>query len=307
MSGPNGPYPNFVLAMATAAIYEHVTTADQEHEFIWRRPNFNLVQCLFIVTRYLGNATLIHAAIVAVTFNDQSAQVCIRNMQIQGWLTCFVLWAMQGIMILRLAVMWRYNRMIIYVLSSAFAVEVVALSFIQGFASRTGTSTNKLRVHRATCEPNYPADWYFLMWLPILVFEGVMLITVIKRAMLMCPIRNPAVLKALRGEKPSLMQVMMRDSIMFPMVALFICVVNFLGWLVLPIWFARVAVTFSAFTARMLGSRLVLNLRDVYYRPFEDEYMHTVLQPITFETDSSHGTLSPSPRKSVFSFHATYP
>ncbi|KAF9042964.1 hypothetical protein BJ165DRAFT_1481977 [Panaeolus papilionaceus] len=203
---------------------------------------------------------------------------------------------MQGVMILRVSVIWRYKRLVVNTLCTSLALEVISLALIQGYAGRVDTNPSKLRVYRATCAPNYPSDWYFLMWLPILAFECVMLVAVMRRAMQMCPIRNPEIIKLLNGSKPSLMQVMMRDSIMFPIAALFICVVNFLGWLILPVWFARVAVTMTAFTARTLGCRLVLNLRDQYYRPFEDEYMHSVppSQPITFEQDSISIPLSPT-------------
>lgn len=137
-------------------------------------------------------------------------------------------------MILRVSVIWRYKRLVVNTLCISLALEVISLALIQGYAGRVDTSTSfrktlftranvkttvdpsKLRVYRATCAPNYPSDWYFLMWLPILAFECVMLVAVMRRAMQMCPIRNPEIIKLLNGSKPSLMQVMMRDSIMFP-------------------------------------------------------------------------------------------
>ncbi|KAF4614442.1 hypothetical protein D9613_002490 [Agrocybe pediades] len=45
------------VAAATCALYDHVTTLDEEIELVWRR-KWSVVQMLFLFNRYAGDVLL---------------------------------------------------------------------------------------------------------------------------------------------------------------------------------------------------------------------------------------------------------
>ncbi|KAF4609488.1 hypothetical protein D9613_012340 [Agrocybe pediades] len=50
-------------ALAVGAVYDHLITLDREIELVWKRTRWNVVQFLFLTSRYLSDAILIYGAI----------------------------------------------------------------------------------------------------------------------------------------------------------------------------------------------------------------------------------------------------
>ncbi|PPR00711.1 hypothetical protein CVT24_000999 [Panaeolus cyanescens] len=271
------------VALATAVIYDHITTLDQEIELIWQRPKFSFVQFLFLVARYVGD----FVPICMYSFSRawgvlDSGWAGMRHMQIQAWSNLAVVWAMEGIMMFRISVMYRHSRRIVFWLLGAFTLEVASLVFIQVYASRSDTSIGTFSTRMRFCAPDYPADWYLLIWVPIITHEIFMLCFVVWKGIEYYSQRHAYETAEKARGTGSLMHVLFRDSIFFPLIALVICAANFLGWLTLPIGYSQIGVSISAFAARFLGCRLVLNLREVYYHPFEEEYTQGAPMPLVF-------------------------
>ncbi|KAF8902770.1 hypothetical protein CPB84DRAFT_1775417 [Gymnopilus junonius] len=53
------------LSTATCVIYDHLTTLDEEVEHVWKRSRWSVVQVLFFVNRYAGDAMQLYAATCA--------------------------------------------------------------------------------------------------------------------------------------------------------------------------------------------------------------------------------------------------
>ncbi|EAU82649.2 hypothetical protein CC1G_07931 [Coprinopsis cinerea okayama7 len=50
---------NSTVAATSIALYDHITTLDLEVELIWKK-KFSVVQLLFILSRYSGDALFLH-------------------------------------------------------------------------------------------------------------------------------------------------------------------------------------------------------------------------------------------------------
>ncbi|KAF8962077.1 hypothetical protein BDZ97DRAFT_1759485 [Flammula alnicola] len=78
----------------------------------------------------------------------------------------------------------------------------------------------------------------------------------------------------------SLFYVLLRDSILFPFIALVICLTNVVGYKYFSFSASRINNTIAEFGTQVVGGRLILNLREVYYRPFEDEFPQECRMPL---------------------------
>ncbi|KAF9054624.1 hypothetical protein BJ165DRAFT_1399809 [Panaeolus papilionaceus] len=76
-------------------------------------------------------------------------------------------------------------------------------------------------------------------------------------------------------KRKSLAYILFRDSILFPILAVLICVINLITWTSLPHSAIQMSVSLAAFVPCILGCRLILNLREAYYLTFEEEAMST--------------------------------
>ncbi|KAF8962079.1 hypothetical protein BDZ97DRAFT_2076573 [Flammula alnicola] len=285
----NGAY--IYLALSVATLYDHLITLDLEVDFIWRRPKFSIAQTLFIINRYLGDVVLTYAAIVLImqsspsTFQKGlvvSSSQCQMLGSLQTWAGAVITWTMQGIMVIRINAMYRGTPTVKALQLVFFLVEILSMTTMQAIVPR--------QLIGLTCSVRRYPWWYQWLWGPILAFEGLTMGLAIWAGYEHYRDYSRKAPILFSSEGKSLAYVMMRDSILFPFVAVVMCVINFIGWNHLSYAAAQANTGVMIFAPRILGCRLVLNLREIYYRPFGDEYSRdyarTIL-PIKFVQDSN--------------------
>ncbi|KAH6904952.1 hypothetical protein BKA70DRAFT_1565366 [Coprinopsis sp. MPI-PUGE-AT-0042] len=78
----------------------------------------------------------------------------------------------------------------------------------------------------------------------------------------------------LRKTRRDIAGVLLRDSILFPFINLIIATLNIMAWTtnILPYSATQSVRLLAAVSIPTLGGRLLLNLRDAYYKPFHEEY-----------------------------------
>jgi hypothetical protein len=190
---------------------------------------------------------------------------------------------MQAIMVIRINVMYRDSSVIKLVQYLFFAVEVVTMIIMTAFLPAQSA--------HLTCATSTSPDWYKWQWGPIISFEVLMLSLSIWAGYQ--HYRDYSLTTNVKAARPvftdqgkTLAYIMMRDSILFPLIAMMLVVFNFAGWNTLRFAAAQANTAVMVLAPRILGSRLILNLREVYYRPFGDEYTRdftaTVKTPVYF-------------------------
>ncbi|KAG1890244.1 hypothetical protein F4604DRAFT_654698 [Suillus subluteus] len=148
--------------------YDYLLTLDREVKFIWRRP-MRSSNVLYIIVRFGGGALLFLSA-AAFMSEHTSRNVCLFFLNIQGWPSFCVLWAVQLILQLRVYALYRRSRKVLIAMAIGFTIEVTVMSICLGIGMAMTTNTNEpipgIRICAVMKAP--PALAY--VWLPDIVF-----------------------------------------------------------------------------------------------------------------------------------------
>ncbi|KAF9470252.1 hypothetical protein BDN70DRAFT_998992 [Pholiota conissans] len=309
------------LAGATCMIFDYITTLDIEIEV--NRPKWKIPQGLFFLNRYVGIGWQIYTASfllrnigVASEERDTYVHIHLKNAgagatynlinALFGFVTFF---AVHGIMICRVSSMYAHDRTILRILLTGFAVECTSYLVIQvpvWYYSRRLTDSDILIPNPVGfCGREKFPSWIFIAWIPLVLFE--------------CLICTLAVALGFRyyreagshGMFPNLpnssrtsplLFILLRDSIVFPFIFSLSCILNLVSYYLLSIGLrpATMHATFllPAVLSGLLGPRLILNLRESYYEPYEQELnfrIETLTMPDSIELDGDIPMLCPNP------------
>ncbi|KAF9562758.1 hypothetical protein CPC08DRAFT_361381 [Agrocybe pediades] len=293
------------LATATCVVYDHLTTLGDEIELVWQRQKWSPVQYLFLLNRYLGDATQIYAACVFIRHVQQGTQkVAVRrsfssreytstrsdqlsstgnliNLML-GYMVSAVLCSMQGIMVYRISSMYNHRRDIIVLLGTALCLEMISIVIIPTVSEIKHTPIALPDTDVRFCTQNVFSHWMFTIWIPIILFESLVLGLALSLALIYH--RTIEGVADLQEEMPtaqvepffetkpeSLAYILLRDSITFPFICVSLCIANFVVWITQPYVIIQIAFAVAAFAPCIIGSRLILNLREAYYLPFVEE------------------------------------
>ncbi|TEB30771.1 hypothetical protein FA13DRAFT_494170 [Coprinellus micaceus] len=288
----------FQVVCTTVVVWDHITTFDLEVELIWKK-KWSSVQLLYFINRYVGDFSFLYATGSMLWAPDEiwidtdhfslpndfglmQRFRCTSLGKVQTWFAIITLMSMQGIMVHRIVSMHKHERTVLYSLLAAFVVELVAaLALGVGFALVTASVPAPITQTLRACIPiNWPT-WSPALWFLLMVFDTMIFIMAVReairyhRATRKRRIRSSDASDILAGtglsSQPSLFQILVRDSILFPFIGLLMCVFNSLSWYKLPLGALQYTMNISAAGSPILGCRLILNLRDAYYRPFAEE------------------------------------
>ncbi|KIM36652.1 hypothetical protein M413DRAFT_13817 [Hebeloma cylindrosporum] len=294
------------LAVATCVIYDHTGThMGKWSRFLLRRRKWSTVQCLYLVTRYFGDISQVCGATYTAKYrrrksvmtgdyrslpsdeSDRPMHPALSNVRssnsrlgieahplvsightlniIQGTILPVTLWTMQAIMMYRISSMYNHVRKIIVLLLSAYAIEFVAVVVAIHLSIRFGTDIHA--PPQANICKIRTLKLGFVAWISIALFELTVLVLAVKVALgYFHSARQMDI-----WHKNSLVYVLLRDSVLFPLIALLTCVINIVSSLKLSYFAGQLTKTFSTMLPIVLGCRLILNLRETYYQPFAGE------------------------------------
>ncbi|KAF9010774.1 hypothetical protein BDQ17DRAFT_1406070 [Cyathus striatus] len=274
----------FQLAMAVVIIYDHLTTIDREVQFIWKKKK-SLPQLLFIINRYIGDAVFIYATIVTVVLSPAIQNVSSQYIFVQTIGLEIVVWSMQGIMLHRISVMYGHSRKILFLMLSVYFCEIVTMIIITGIALSRFYVESVIIPDVATIQLAIIPSIISATWAISVIMEALLLILALCAGFRYIVSRRE--IGRLRSERPSLAFVLIRDSILFPLIALIAYTTTAFGWKFFAHPGGQISEAFSGCNACVLGPRLILNLREAYYRPFTDEYDQAAKEVLLLELDDS--------------------
>ncbi|KAF9556173.1 hypothetical protein CPC08DRAFT_105301 [Agrocybe pediades] len=190
-----------------------------------------------------------------------------------GYSTTITSCAMQGIMIFRVSSMYNHDRGIILLLATGYVLEWLGAILIQILSYGVHAPIpNPAPGVRLCSQKSFP-HWMFAVWIPIACFEGLILFLSICRGVTYYKSSKESKRLGLTGYAwtNSLGYILLRDSIAFPFICVFICFINLFVWIYLPHLAAQIAFCIASFAPCIIGPRLILNLREAYYQPFIQE------------------------------------
>ncbi|KDR69345.1 hypothetical protein GALMADRAFT_931812 [Galerina marginata CBS 339.88] len=187
---------------------------------------------------------------------------------LNGYLVTIALCSMQGIMIYRVSSMYNHQRRIIALLSGSLILEVASLIAIQCISSNTIAPVPEPEPGVHFCTTDSSPYWLYSIWIPIMSFELIILILALSLG-----IRYYRSIRIIRriGSSASLPYILLRDSITFPFILVVLCFINLIAWIRLPYLIGEMTYVLSSFAPCIIGSRLILNLREAYYQSFKEE------------------------------------
>ncbi|KAF4576237.1 hypothetical protein EYR36_001167 [Pleurotus pulmonarius] len=119
------------------------------------------------------------------------------------------------------------------------------------------------------CAPSN-INFLWAIWIPSAVFESVLAVFVLWVAG-----KHMTFTKGLSSCQDkcgtAIWTVLLRDSILYPLITVSLYITNAILWSTLPPELVQLPEAAVSCAACVLGSRLVLNLRETYYTPFTDE------------------------------------
>ncbi|KDR69326.1 hypothetical protein GALMADRAFT_929086 [Galerina marginata CBS 339.88] len=279
------------LSTATCVVYDHITTLDVEVELIWKRPKRTAVQLLFFLNRYVGDGMQLYGAFVFVRhIVMHTNRVCHFIAIILGYLNAMVLSSMQAIMIFRVSGMYNNDRRVTTLLFVALVLELAGIAVVQIVASRFPVPIPEPAPGVSPCSGPSSPHWMYI-WIPIVCFELLVLCLSLSRAIQhyrsIGVNRKLPWLSLTQWHNPEcLTYILLRDSITFPFISLVICITNIFVSVRLPVRFhassslhmiimgyvqyiiGQMGICVASFSPCIVGSRLILNLREAYYQPF---------------------------------------
>ncbi|KAH6912801.1 hypothetical protein BKA70DRAFT_1531173 [Coprinopsis sp. MPI-PUGE-AT-0042] len=267
-------------AGCTVVFYDHITSFEREVELVWSQ-EWSLVNGLYLFNRYFGDAVFIHGSSRIWASGKVLDQVIST--------TTFLAVsrsdrALRSIVVKRIVCMYGNSKKVLWVLLTAMAVLVVYSTVMTGLVSNAPSlviripSTNIFE----TCVPAGEIEqWYWSFLFFTLTFDTLVFGLALYRGIVLIRERNEtrrhqerdsAIGRAwrMRGD---FVGVLVRDSVLFPLIGVFIQVFCILAWSgVLPLVAFQIVLIFAAAAWPTLGCRLILNLREAYHKPFYVEY-----------------------------------
>uniref|UniRef100_A0A8H7Y378 Uncharacterized protein n=1 Tax=Psilocybe cubensis TaxID=181762 RepID=A0A8H7Y378_PSICU len=207
--------------------------------------------------------------------------------------------------------MYNHSRRIIALFAVAAFIEAASVIAIQAISTQVDAPIPNPAPGVFLCTQKTFPFWMYITWIPIIGFEMLVLglsaslgVKYYKTVRTLATIRLDPSLKL-----DSLAYILLRDSITFPFMyaaqfigslvladadycasCVCVCVLNLMVWIHLPHAYIQLAFGIASFVPCVLGPRLILNLREAYYEPFNRECTDSDLQPTGPHEPERRGT-----------------
>ncbi|KAF9221912.1 hypothetical protein BS17DRAFT_223178 [Gyrodon lividus] len=251
------------VATTMLVLYDHSINLDREINLVWfykktqglcqtqsSRAKFDFTSTLYLLTRYLGEAVLIFTSVVYIS-TSFSLEIGAWLLNCQAWVTFISVWAIQGIMQVRVYAMWNRSRNVLLFMVLCFFSELVSTSVLLGYHNVTSTTTALDHM----CSSNVEETNFMILYLPILIFECVLLLLVLRAVqqhMLQCH-----EITGLWGINPAIKTLTIYSVLYF-----FAVVFSFVATFIVPKQNFYVPAAFLLGSLVVLATRLVLAVRE---------------------------------------------
>ncbi|KAH6886726.1 hypothetical protein BKA70DRAFT_1444222 [Coprinopsis sp. MPI-PUGE-AT-0042] len=264
-------------AGSSLVLWDHVTTFGEEVEFIWTRHN----QCLRDWGVLAKRSQMI----------DSSTTRCPSVFQLQMWLIEVALLAMNGIVIKRVACIYNNDKRVLWALTTVGATLAIHSVIVNSLASGGRSVVERIQSVNLyeMCHilpPDALPAWHWTFALTMFAFDALVFgLSIYQGIRFACENRRMqrdgrkvAIIEHLWRTRRTLASILLRDSILFPVINLVFAMLLIFVWIekLQPSWVAPIVIASSA-TIPTLGCRLLLNLRTAYYEPFREEYFQSQL------------------------------
>jgi len=243
------------LASSVIIIYDHTITFGDEIYLIWGA-SWSLGKGLFILNRYFALSSVLvnNYALFSPSLTDS---FCSHFFHWQGWTGLIACMIAEVILQMRLYALYFLNKKVLAAMITSFIVSSSLSATVMG----TVLSKVKARAHRVPgvtfCVPDQVGDHFYLFWIPILVFESLLVGLALFRGFQAVLSSDGSLFRSGR----QLVNVLIRDSVLYFMVMFATYLTNLLVWIGASPNLLEVPIGFSVAMSCVLGNRIILNVR----------------------------------------------
>jgi len=238
-------------------VFDHLITLDLEIDLVWRHNKQRRTFFLYIFNRFFALVYLIFDSVSLTPSGEVPSKVCVIYLLCDGLVTLVTTLCVQGILQLRVYALYDRTRTILTFLVGASILEVASMAILVGI---TASHLYHLPIISTNTGCFYEGLLGFsaLFWVPGLLYEPILLLLVLYKAW---PFRN----KRMRS---NLITRIARDSLTYCAAIFAILFISAIIWSLFPTYI-NIVNPWSAALPSILGSRLLLNMRDAVSREGE--------------------------------------
>jgi len=260
------------IAVVALYVYDLVTTLDKEIELIWLKP-MSLLKALFLINRYLAVFTSIFNASVFVSQDPNlSTSLCTNWFKYQAWEAIVSLIVIQMILLIRLWAMYNRNNILLGSMVAFGTLQVAASSAIMGLSLSHALVSSQPAPGFIVCSTVMPS-YFAAYWIPILAFETTLFILTLLKGWQNFRKERISTRSGMSGR--SLINLLVRDSIIYFFIIDVVYLANAVIWYWAPPTLIEASSCFGIVLPSMMASKLLLNLRDVYYNSKQTSYLQS--------------------------------
>jgi len=234
-------------------VYDHVLTLDAEIEFVWRRA-WSFGKVMFIFNRYFGLAVLAFNSIVHFYHSPTHSQFCEIFRAWTGIAVMLAVMSAEVILMARIYAVYDRSKRVLIIMAVLFAVNIMSSAMIIFLSPPGGTRSPPKAL--PGCFVVDQAASFFICWIPAFTFETILFSMMLYRGW-----------GTLTGKLSSpLMNVVIRDSIVYFIIIFAALFANCLTWALSPQTFnVELSGCWTIASSCAFGSRLLLNIRERYF------------------------------------------
>ncbi|KDQ58852.1 hypothetical protein JAAARDRAFT_33603 [Jaapia argillacea MUCL 33604] len=249
----------FRLSGTILTIYDHLILFDHEVEFIWKRPGI-IAKIFFFLTRYCGDAIVVcwyTSSLSNKSLNSQVSGYFLFRMQI--WVTNIPVWVVQVIMQFRVYALYNRAKWVLVLTFTCFIIELATVVAFLVSCQNIQMTLIQLGIWSNCVVTQMPADAVG-PWLSAMAFEGILFFLVLYKT----------VVNLLRLNYPwtrnGVTEVLLRDNIFYFFVVFSLYCLTVIAWYTFPLIWIEIFSNLNVAAICILGSRLILNIREASYR-----------------------------------------
>jgi len=281
------------IASLIFSFYDQILTFDAEVEFVWKR-RWSLGKGLFILNRYFGLLAIL-VDVIVYFMNSLTDEFCKGFIWWEGVSSPIALLGGEIILACRVYAVYERSKSLLAVLGVlvlAYGASAVVIDYLGLHNVR------HIIVSSAGCGTTDIPAWYFIVWIPGIVVESVLCLLMLYKAW--WTYKEEA--------RSPLLDILLRDNFLYFVTSLAVLLVNCLIWALRPQLFHDVALTWTIAVPCTMGSRLLLNMRERFFKEQMLSVVWSANSRLAIEMDfirpAKHGTTA-SPDSSSLSMSST--
>ncbi|KAF8902287.1 hypothetical protein CPB84DRAFT_1776394 [Gymnopilus junonius] len=252
---------NARLASLAIVFYDYLITFDREVDLIWKS-EWYFPKVIFLMNRYYAIASAIFS--YYIFFGSQlSSKLCLHYYLWEGWTGLIACMLAETILQMRIYGLYRQDKFIVRLMVFLFIACSTAAAITMGISLR-GVKTFPIDIPNGQFCFGIALPHLFAFWIPVLSFEIFLCSLALLHGYEYYRSENRSLLSFGTFYQNRLSDIIVRDSIIYFFTIGAVYLTCLIVWIINQNALVEAPAGFSIALSSVLGSRLILNLREAH-------------------------------------------